>query len=112
MATSGTTTFNMTRDELIYAAVRKLSVIADGDVLSTTQLSNASQTLNVMLKGFQVDGMPLWAINEYNLTLTATNSYAFGVGQTVNTPAPLKVLQAVLQDNTAHTGIPLEIKTH
>lgn len=109
MTTSGVTTFTMTRDEIIYAAVRKCSAIADGGTLSATQLSNASQALNVMLKAFQADGMPLWAISEYTFNLTSTRVYNIGVGQTLNTPAPLKIIQGILYDNLTSTGIPLSI---
>lgn len=111
MTTSGVTTFTMTRDEIIYAAVRKCSAIADGGTLSTTQLSNASQALNAMLKAFQADGMPLWEIKDYTFSLTATRTYNIGVGQTLATPAPLKITQAVMYDATSDIGIPLSIYT-
>jgi hypothetical protein len=102
----------MTGDQLCNAALRKLSVLGDGQSPSATQLTNATEALNVMLKTFMADGMPLWVISEYNIPLTATHDYTIGVGQTINIPAPLKVTQVILKDLTAQTSIPLNIRSH
>jgi hypothetical protein len=100
----------MTSDAIVNAALRKLAVLGDGGSPSSTQLSNGTQALNVMLKTFQAKGMPLWVISEYLVTLTATKSYTFSEG--TNIPAPLKVTQATLVDNLAGTIIPMNQKTH
>ncbi len=112
MTTSTTTTFSMTGDQLCNAALRKLSVLGDGQAPSVTQLANATEALNVMLKTFMADGMPLWVMAEYNVPLTATHDYTLGVGQTINIPAPLKVTQVILKDLTQKTSIPLNIRSH
>lgn len=112
MATSGTTTFSMTSDQLVNAALRKIAVLGDGQSPSSTQLSNGTQALNAMLKTFTVKGMPLWVISEYELTLTATDTYTFGIGQTVNIPAPLKVTQALLKYTDSGIRTPLNQRTH
>lgn len=112
MSTSGVTTFNMTSDNLVTAALRKLAVLGDGQSPSTTQLTSGTEALNVMLKTFQTKGMPLWAIKEYDVPLTSTNAYTIGTGQTVNTPAPLVVLQAILVDTLANNSVPLNPKSH
>lgn len=111
MSTSGITTFSMTRDGLIYAAARKLSAISDGQTLSPTQLTNGGEALNAMLKTFQTTGMPLWALKNATFTLADTTSYNIGVGQTLNTPAPLKVHQAMIKDESCDTLYPLNIVT-
>lgn len=112
MSTSGVTTFSMQNDQVVNAALRKLAVLGDGQSPSTTQLSNGTQALNAMIKGFIVKGMPLWDVKEYLLTMTATRTYTFGIGQTVNIPAPLKVLQVIILDNTASSSRPVEQRTH
>lgn len=111
MATSGTTTFSLTGDQLVNAAMRKLAVLGDGQSPSATQLANGTQALNVMLKTFTVKGMPLWATTERTLTMTATNSYTYGIGQTYNFPSPLKVISARLEETTGGAIIPLDIIT-
>jgi hypothetical protein len=112
MSTSGITTFELSRDELVAAAIRKLAVNGDGVSPSTTQITNAAQALNAMLKTFQSYGMPLWAIKEYDVPMTlGTVKYNIGTGQTINTPMPLKVLQASLIKADG-TDLPLIIETH
>lgn len=112
MATSGVTTWQLTQDSLVQSALRKLEVIGDGVVSTSTQTANAVLALNAMLKTFIAKGMPLWAINEYTFSLTAAHNYTIGVGQTLNTPAPLKIIQATLTNTADSTGIPLTIYTH
>ena len=112
MTTSGTTTFDLTRDSIINAALRKLSVIAKGTAAETMDITNASEALNVMLKTFETKGMPLWAINEYTFPLTATRTYSIGVSKTLNTPAPLKIIQAYVKDTITSYSTPLNIQTH
>lgn len=98
-----TTSFTLTGDQLVAAALRKLAVLGDGQSPSATQLTNGTQALNAMLKTFQTKGMPLWAISESDITLTATRTYS------ISTP-PLKVIQALVVDDTS--AIELGQKTH
>ncbi len=112
MTTSGVTTWQLTQDNIIQSALRKLEVLGDGVTSSPTQTANALLALNAMLKTFQAKGMPLWATREYTFSLTATHNYSIGIGQTLNTPAPLKITQATLINPADGTGIPLNIYTH
>jgi hypothetical protein len=112
MSTSGVTTFDMTRDSIIAAALRKLSVTSKGNTGETLDVTYASEALNVMLKTFQTKGMPLWAIKEFTFPLSSTRTYSIGVGQTINTPAPLKITQAYIKDIVSSYSTPLNIQTH
>lgn len=112
MTTSNTTTFNMTSDQLVNAALRKLSVLGDGQSPSATQLANGTEALNVMLKTLVAKGMPLWAITEYDVQLSTSTTYTIGVGTSINIPAPLKVTQAILKNTTESTSIPLNLRSH
>lgn len=112
MATSGTTTFSLTGDQIVNAALRKLAVLGDGQSPSATQLSNGTQALNAMLKTFMAKGMPLWAVTEYTVTPTATRTYTFGIGQTLNVAAPLKVLQVLRRSSTDNSQVPMMLRTH
>lgn len=112
MSTSGVTTFQLTGAQIIDAALRKINAFPSGGTASTSQYSDALQALNVMLKTFQTKGMPLWAIKEYSFALTSTRAYTIGNGQTLNTPAPLKIIQAYNKDTSQNTSIPMNIKTH
>ena len=113
MATSGTTTWSLQRDAVISGALRKLSVLSGGSSPETYQINDAAQALNAMVKGLQVDGMPVWAIKEYTFTTVAnTSTYNIGNSQTLNTPMPLKLVQAYRVENTGATNTPLNIYTH
>jgi len=113
MSTSGTSTWSLKRDAVINSALRKLVVLSGGSSPATFETTNASEALNAMIKGFQADGMPLWAINEYTFTTTANTSlYNIGVGETLNTPMPLKVIQGYRIESTGAMNIPLNIYNH
>lgn len=113
MSTSGVTTFQLQRDQIINAALRKVGAVSPGQPASSDDITSATEALNSMLKAFESEGMPLWAIKEYYIPLTATRTYSIGVGQTINTPAPLKVIQATLIDTTSAQNIlPMNIYTH
>lgn len=105
MTVSNVTSFNMTADQLVSAALRKLAVLGDGQVASDTQLSTGREALNVMIKAFQTKGMPLWAITESSVPLTATRVYPLSF-------APLKVLQAIRMDSSDGSTVLLEPRTH
>lgn len=113
MSTSGTTTWSLKRDAIINAALRKLAVLPSGGTASTTQITDATEAMNTMLKGFMVDGMPIWAIKEYTFTTVAgTNAYNIGNGQTIATPMPMKVIQGYRIEATGASNIPLTIYSH
>jgi hypothetical protein len=69
MSTSGDTSWVLTRDDIINAALRKIGALADGQTASSTQLTNANLALNSLLRVLQTDGMPLWKRTEVPITL-------------------------------------------
>lgn len=95
MSVSGSYDWKLNRDQTITAALRKLAVLPSGGTPTAAQINDGVDALNAILKAFHADGMPLWAIVSYNFTVTSgTNAYTIGTSQTLNTVAPLKVLQA------------------
>ena len=113
MATSGQSSWQLTRDEIINAALRKLGVLSEGVSANSDQLLTASQALNSLMKTLEAKGMPIWAINEYSFT-TSTNisTYSIGAGLTLNTPAPLRVVQAYRVESANGVNIPMNIYDH
>ena len=85
--------YQLTRNELIEAALRKLAVLAEGQTPSTQNYADADKALNLIIAQYRALGMPLWARAEYTFTPT-TGSYNIGSGQTLNTSFPVKMLQA------------------
>lgn len=110
MATSGITANQLTRDQIILAAVRKLGVVADGQTLSTENYNNGASALNVLIGEFRTLGMPLWARQSYTITpVASTSSYNIGSGQTINTPYPVKLLQAYRNDTSSSSRVQMDI---
>lgn len=109
MATSGVTTWQLNTGSIISAALRKIAAISKGQTVDTYDTTAGTEALNAMLKSFASEGMPLWAIKEYTFSLTATSDYLIGVGQTLATSAPLKIIQAYITTNGY--SIPLTIQT-
>lgn len=100
MTTSGQTIIEMNRTTLVAASLRKLGVLALGQVPSTEETTNATEALNNLVAEFQTLGMPLWAQKQTTIPMVASQGqYVIGVGMAVNTPFPLKVLQAWIVQN-------------
>ena len=111
MSTSNSTNFSITRDQLISGALRIAGAIAQGETPTATQVTEAAEALNMLVKAMQADGMPLWAIKKYAVTLTATSDYTIGVGSTVNTPKPLKVVNAYRHNTLTNIDVPMRVVT-
>lgn len=95
MTTSGVTITQMSRDSIVKAAMRKIGALAQGQTPSTEDYTNGTEALNNLVAEFQTLGMPLWAKKELDIAFIANiRTYTIGVGQTINTAFPLKVLQA------------------
>jgi len=112
MATSGSTSYNITRDGIIKGALRLIGAIAQGELPTTDQTTEAAEALNLMVKAWEADGMPLWGIEEYDMTLVSgQREYTIGSGQTVNIPKPLKVLQVWNTNIAGEIDTPMRILT-
>lgn len=97
MTTSGSTVWELTRNQFTAAALRKFSKYDKNATPDATDYANGAEALNAIIAELQALGMPLWARNEYTFSLTAGQaSYTIGVGQALNTPFPLKISQAIL----------------
>ncbi len=108
MSTSGSTNYATSRNALIEGALRIIGATAQGETPTATQYSEAADALNMLAKAWQADGMPLWAIKQYSVPLTdSVAAYTIGLNQTVNTPKPLKVIQAFNHNTSTNIDIPM-----
>lgn len=111
MSTSGITIQELSRDDIITRALRKIGVIAEGQTASATQLSEGAESLGPLVQEMVSLGMPLWKRVDYLLTLrSGVSRYTFGVGQTTNTPFPVKILEATLEQGNSGSQIDVDIK--
>lgn len=100
MASSGITVNPMTTTSIINAALRKAVIIGEGQVANAAQTTTAREALNNIVAEFRVLGMSMWARKEYVITLVSGQSdYVLGVGQPINTPFPLKLYSALLEQS-------------
>lgn len=112
MTTSNSTDFSVSRDDIIKRALRLIGVVAQGETPTADQTTEAAFALNSLVKAWQADGMPLWALKSYNVPLTVgVSAYPIGLGKTINIPKPLKVIQAYNHNNTSNVDVPMRIVT-
>ena len=113
MATSASTNYTVTRDDVIKRALRIIGAIGQGETPPTDAVTEAAVALNQIVKEWNADGMQLWKyITTSAITLVAsTTSYQIGIGATVNQTAPLKVTQAWLRNTTTNADTPLILIT-
>jgi hypothetical protein len=93
------TTYSVTRDQIISSALRKLGVLELGATPDSDTISNSSQVLNLMIKQWMTDGIKLWTVVEYTLPLVASkNSYTIGPSGDLVADKPLRLIQAFLRN--------------
>lgn len=81
MATSGTYSFNLNRNQIIESALRKIGALESGQPVYPDMLNDAATALNVLVKSLSVEGIGLWAISEMTLFPdTVSMSYMLGPG--------------------------------
>lgn len=73
MATSGVTSWELTRNDLIEAMYRKLGVPGEGNTLSSEQYADGLEALNAVIALAQTDGMPLWKRTTSSQTPSTTS---------------------------------------
>ena len=79
MATSGSTDWNPTRNQLIKSALRKISSLDSHNPIEANELADAAFTLNAMVKEWMGRGIDLWLRREVTLFLAnGTTSYSLG----------------------------------
>lgn len=79
MATSGTSSFNYTRDQIIKAALRKLGVINSSETPSAQLVQDCSDQLNILVKALNATGLHIWTEEEATIFLQPGQvSYTLG----------------------------------
>ena len=117
-----TTSYSVTRDQIITAALRKLNAVDLADSVDSLQLNNAAVALNLMIKMWAAEGLKLWKNVELKLPLVAsTNLYILGAGTTtgikdaitgsLSYDKPMKLNQAWLRNTsiTPNIDTPMQI---
>jgi hypothetical protein len=113
MPVSGSTTWELDRNQLIQTAMRKLGALGEGHTPTVEEYTNGVIALNGIMAAFQTLGMPLWERRVVTVPLTAsTESYNIGVGQTINVPFLLKLHHAYLVNSSTGQRLEMEVKSY
>ena len=111
-----TSTYSITRDQIIITALRKLGTVEPADTTSTIDsniVTNCAQALNLMVKQWMTEGIKLWTVTDYTLTLVASQtSYIIGPsGPDLVADKPLRLIQGLLRNIsvTSYIDTPLQI---
>ena len=102
MASSGTASFTVTRNDMIESAYRKLRTLKEGDVPNAKQIRYANMALNMLLKNMQSNGLQLWTYQLIAIPMVAGQMvYTIGpVGTDVVTTRPLRLFDGSYIRNT------------
>lgn len=77
--TSGTSTFTVSRNELIEASLRVIGVLNKSQTVSPDDIVDCSQALDLLIKDLQSQGIRLWKTDEVTLPLTTgISEYVIG----------------------------------
>ena len=77
MATSGSTDYIRSRNELLNGALRLIGKSGRGKTASAADIADASEALELMVKAWQASGVHLWKLKEATLFVTkGTASYS------------------------------------
>jgi hypothetical protein len=85
MATSGSFDWELTRDQIITAALRKLGVVPQGKTATTDQITEGAEALNVMVKDWQNNGVNLWTLEWVASPLDTASSEVTGTDSLIYT---------------------------
>lgn len=104
MTTSADTSWELTRNQIIEAAYRKLGVPGEDNTLSTAQYNDGAQALNSIVALLNADGMPLWK-------RTTTSVVPSTTSQVYTLNNAIKIAQVSLYDITSGTKYDLPQKS-
>lgn len=104
----------MTGRDLIKGSLRLINAIGTGETPSAEEQSDGMSALNALLASMSIEGLVVFARVRELLTLVPnTASYTMGEGGTFDTPKPIEIVSAALeeQSSTPKAEIPLKLFT-
>jgi hypothetical protein len=101
MATSGTYTFTVTTEEISAAALRLVGAYGTGETIPAQDLSDTKQALNMLLKEFAIDGLPLWCVRTVEIPMI-TGQRTYNLSTATGNKLPIRITNAYLRDATGN----------
>lgn len=101
--------FLETRTDIISGAYRLCRVVSPDDTPSANQLIIGANLLNTIVKGLQADGIFLWQLVTFTVTVgNAVTTYNLSTAATPTSPTIVSLHKAFRRD-TPNTDVPIEI---
>src|SRR6185369_15822996 len=93
MASSGTASFTVTRDDMVAASLRAIRVLQSGATPNASDVGTVSEAMNMLLKNWQAQGLILTCYQQIAIPCVANQaSYTLGeTGADVTIPRPLRL---------------------
>ncbi len=98
MPSSGTYTFQMSRDDLIAASLRLTGRFAAGETIPAEDVTNCAQALNVIVKEMVTEGLPLWCVQDVAIPLVAGQA-SYDLSTVTGQTLPQRILDGYLRDS-------------
>jgi hypothetical protein len=96
-------TFSVTRDQIINGALRVLGVIGQTNSPTTSDLTNGSEALNMLIKQVMVEGLDLWTYTTLAIPLFANQTtYTIGPSGNVTADRPLRIAHAFIRNSSGY----------
>jgi len=109
MATSGSTNFNLQRDEIIKGAMRDAGVLRRGQTPPADEIQDAAEALNLIIKNWMAPSnrfstsFKAFALERQSLTLSAKISFSLQEsGGDLAVAPPVKIVSVVCRDTNNH----------
>ena len=98
MASSGTYSFAMSRDDVINAALRLTTRFGSGDPIPAEDITNCAQALNILCKEMVTDGLPLWCVQDVQIPMVVGQA-AYNLSAAAGMSLPVRILDAFIRDS-------------
>lgn len=97
MTTSGQTIYELSRNQIIEASLRKIGGLAIGQTPSAEAYTNGQIALNSLIAALQTLGMSVWKRKVQAITpVLDTQDNEIGIGKTTNVVFPLRIEHAYM----------------
>lgn len=103
--TSGAFNYTTNRDAIITRALRIIGAVGQGETPTTAAITEGAEALNDLVKEWEADGMPLWAIRNFKIVVLS------GVPSYVIADGPLKVHDVFYRNTTSLNDSPMILVT-
>ena len=109
MSLSNSFDFTLNRNALITKALRMIGAISAEQEPTTSEISHGSESLNLMIKAWQADGMQIWAVTQLSVTpIIGKYKYTFGLNGDISVSGlPQEIYEIHRRETSTVVDVPL-----